>query len=283
MLAETEINLVNGVAALALGFGLLVLVAWVDRRYLQKYEEVQAAVEEKRNRAEKPLIDEAVTEENEVPSAAVAVVTSRTSDGIPWKGSTAAKRVQPLETVLPARRAEPEPVTVNEAKSATTASTEHRAEPMPSAGAKTSDTESVTTDSSTDDGLPGDDPADADVKAEIAEIDLRRQPDHDDPPKAAQPAQDEPPPQKVLPKGAEAALASILEVVPDPRNTIALTTDPTAEVRLTKTENDGTIASSGQRRATYEPPAPTGEEWDTPKEPAASDRLAASPRPAHHG
>jgi hypothetical protein len=96
---------------------------------------------------------------------------------------------------------------------------------------------------------------------------------------AKEPATNDAPP--VLPRGAEAALASILEVVPDPRNTIALTRDPTAEVRLTKADRDGAIQSSGQPRD-YQPPAPNDEEWETPKEPAASDRLAAAPEHSRH-
>ena len=39
-----------------------------------------------------------------------------------------------------------------------------------------------------------------------------------------------------LPRGAEAALQSILEIRPDPRNTVALQRDPTAEVRLTRAD-----------------------------------------------
>lgn len=39
-----------------------------------------------------------------------------------------------------------------------------------------------------------------------------------------------------LPIGAEAALRSIIEVVPDPRNTLALQRDPTGEVRLTSAD-----------------------------------------------
>lgn len=48
-----------------------------------------------------------------------------------------------------------------------------------------------------------------------------------------------------LPRGAEAALASILEVVPDPRNTVKLTRDPTAEVHLTQAERE--VAASTRR------------------------------------
>ena len=45
-----------------------------------------------------------------------------------------------------------------------------------------------------------------------------------------------------LPSGAEAALWSIVEVIPDPRNHLALTKDPTAEVRLTREAIDEALA-----------------------------------------
>ena len=45
-----------------------------------------------------------------------------------------------------------------------------------------------------------------------------------------------------LPAGAEAALWSIVEVIPDPRNHLALTKDPTAEVRLTRAAIDEAMA-----------------------------------------
>jgi hypothetical protein len=49
-------------------------------------------------------------------------------------------------------------------------------------------------------------------------------------------------PSEKLPVGAEAALWSIVEVMPDPRNYLALTRDPTAEVRLTRSAIDAAIA-----------------------------------------
>jgi hypothetical protein len=48
-----------------------------------------------------------------------------------------------------------------------------------------------------------------------------------------------------LPAGAEAALWSIVEVIPDPRNHLALTRDPTAEVRLTRSSIDAAAALAG--------------------------------------
>jgi len=45
-----------------------------------------------------------------------------------------------------------------------------------------------------------------------------------------------------LPRGAEAALWSIVETIPDPRNYLALTRDPTAEVRLSRREIDAVAA-----------------------------------------
>jgi hypothetical protein len=46
-----------------------------------------------------------------------------------------------------------------------------------------------------------------------------------------------------LPKGAEAALWSIVEVIPDPRNHLALTRDPTAEVRLSAAQIEAAAAA----------------------------------------
>jgi len=46
-----------------------------------------------------------------------------------------------------------------------------------------------------------------------------------------------------LPKGAEAALWSIVEVIPDPRNHLALTRDPTAEVRLSVAQIEAAAAA----------------------------------------
>ncbi|MEZ5145207.1 MAG: hypothetical protein R2726_22255 [Acidimicrobiales bacterium] len=64
-----------------------------------------------------------------------------------------------------------------------------------------------------------------------------------------------------LPKGAEAALAAMVEVVPDPRNTVKTTRDPTAEVLLKKAER----RAIDEARA-YRPPAPDPVEWETPTE-----------------
>jgi hypothetical protein len=54
---------------------------------------------------------------------------------------------------------------------------------------------------------------------------------------------DAPPPEK-LPLGAEAALLAIVEVIPDPRNHLALTRDPTCEVRLTPAQLAEALATA---------------------------------------
>jgi hypothetical protein len=46
-----------------------------------------------------------------------------------------------------------------------------------------------------------------------------------------------------LPQGAEAALWSIVEVIPDPRNHLALTRDPTCEVRLSAAQIEAAVAA----------------------------------------
>ena len=59
-----------------------------------------------------------------------------------------------------------------------------------------------------------------------------------------------------LPVGADAALWSIVEVVPDPRNHLALTRDLTGEVRIS-----GTLLDPAVRASTLVPPprpAPAG-------------------------
>jgi len=46
-----------------------------------------------------------------------------------------------------------------------------------------------------------------------------------------------------LPQGAEAALWSIVEVIPDPRNHLALTRDPTCEIRLSVAQIEAAAAA----------------------------------------
>ena len=46
-----------------------------------------------------------------------------------------------------------------------------------------------------------------------------------------------------LPQGAEAALWSIVEVIPDPRNHLALTRDPTCEIRLSADQIEAAAAA----------------------------------------
>lgn len=484
MLAQTEINLVNGAAAVVLGFGLLALVAWVDRRYLQKYEEVRAAEEEAGNRAEQPLIDTAVTAEtdaviDELGGAvlgSLTAVSSHTTETIRWREGTGEKDdpPEPLPTMLPARAASadtgaPARTTQDssartDGASASTGSTEpgpagraphqrppkaspssdaprpgqpagapsaqhlpgepeRRAthglvhEPPPAgtdlanrgtagdrvqpvdarmqspdepawqdlpriardpAGARGREghgasarapTRTSQEPSSHRAGQPSDQPTgggpspapvarpeslgpsskqaassakgqpdrtaaqvprssktgaeppiDRDARttsrtptnsppsstatsgppdAPVRDPGIEVVPEVDSPAvKASRPATRidlrkataQPglePSEPALPKGAQAALASILEVVPDPRNTIALTRDPTAEVRITRVRHDTTVSSAdrGDRKGgtEYQPPAPDEGEWETPKEPAASDRLARKPtHPAVH-
>jgi len=50
-----------------------------------------------------------------------------------------------------------------------------------------------------------------------------------------------------LPVGAEAAIWSILEAVPDPRNHLALTRDLTGEVRITGTPLDPAFRAAAER------------------------------------
>src|SRR3954447_1433617 len=74
-----------------------------------------------------------------------------------------------------------------------------------------------------------------------------------------------------LPAGAEAALWSIVEVIPDPRNHLALTKDPTAEVRLTREAIDEALArvarDADQASRPTEPPA----SWLTSDLPTVDD------------
>ena len=57
---------------------------------------------------------------------------------------------------------------------------------------------------------------------------------------------DAPAGRRKLPRGAEAALQSILEIRPDPRNTLALQRDPTAEVRLTEADRSAARRRHGR-------------------------------------
>jgi hypothetical protein len=57
-----------------------------------------------------------------------------------------------------------------------------------------------------------------------------------------------------LPKGAEAALLSVTEVLPDPRNHLAIK-DPTSELRLTPQERQAAAEAAAQARTVTERPA----------------------------
>lgn len=83
-----------------------------------------------------------------------------------------------------------------------------------------------------------------------------------------------------LPVGADAALWSIVEAVPDPRNHLALTRDLTGEVRIS-----GTILDPEFRAATLTPPprpAPAGSgSVRIITERVATERVSDAPD-AHH-
>jgi hypothetical protein len=64
-----------------------------------------------------------------------------------------------------------------------------------------------------------------------------------------------------LPLGAEAALWSIVEVIPDPRNHLALTRDPTCEVRLSAAQIEAAVAAPVPAAAAS--PVPLHEPDDT--------------------
>lgn len=62
-----------------------------------------------------------------------------------------------------------------------------------------------------------------------------------------------------LPQGAEAALWSIVEVIPDPRNHLALTRDPTCEIRLSAAQIEAAAAAPVPAAAASASPRPTAE------------------------
>jgi hypothetical protein len=84
-------------------------------------------------------------------------------------------------------------------------------------------------------------------------------------------------PSEKLPVGAEAALWSIVEVMPDPRNYLALTRDPTAEVRLTRSAIDAAIALASP--PTAEVPAVGSPPARTIEGPAPAIITAGPPAP----
>jgi hypothetical protein len=80
----------------------------------------------------------------------------------------------------------------------------------------------------------------------------------DSSPAHVRPRPPEGPPTEKLPQGAEAALWAIVEVIPDPRNHLALTRDPTCEVRLTPAQLAEALATA-PRTADATTPAPVAE------------------------
>jgi hypothetical protein len=87
-----------------------------------------------------------------------------------------------------------------------------------------------------------------------------------------------------LPQGAEAALWSIVEVIPDPRNHLALTRDPTCEIRLSAAQIEAAAAApvpaavasaSPMAPAASQPaPVPTGVRWSPDAAPVGPDPQA---------
>lgn len=59
-----------------------------------------------------------------------------------------------------------------------------------------------------------------------------------------------------MPRGAEAALWSILEVTPDPRNHLALTQDLSGEVRVTDLDRARALAAARAHRPSGAEPRP---------------------------
>jgi hypothetical protein len=228
----TEINVVNGFVAIALGFCLLGLVAWVDRRYLQRYEEVQSEREEQEGRKVEQL-GVAATEED----ATTEPTPVTTSDELPWKDEA--------PTPAPEAERQPEPEPEPEPKTETDVEVEPEPEPEPVAA------EAPPPPPPPPPAPPVVVTPEPVIAAKVATIDLR---DEDDLEPEPEP---EPEPDAALPKGAEAALESILAAIPDPRNTVALVRDPTAEVRLTPAERQAAEAAARRPQPAFEPTPPT--------------------------
>ncbi|MGZ4683493.1 MAG: hypothetical protein ACXWBN_17560 [Acidimicrobiales bacterium] len=97
------------------------------------------------------------------------------------------------------------------------------------------------------------------------------------------------PPTDRLPQGAEAALWAIVEVIPDPRNHLALTRDPTCEVRLTPAQLAEALATAPAAAsepaptspsASPAPPEPVGRPVVEPAAPAVANPSRQEPRRA---
>jgi hypothetical protein len=107
----------------------------------------------------------------------------------------------------------------------------------------------------------------------------------DSSPAHVRPRPPEVPPTEKLPQGAEAAIWAIVEVIPDPRNHLALTRDPTCEVRLTPAQLAEALATAPAPVAGPAPapvavaapvpaPAPVAAEAPTPEPPRQLPRRA---------
>ena len=99
-------------------------------------------------------------------------------------------------------------------------------------------------------------------------------------------------PSENLPLGAEAALWSIVEVMPDPRNHLALTRDPTAEVRVTRSAIEAAMALAAPPanqpeappaiQAEAPPVAAPGASWLPSELPELPDPVPAMPTARRH-
>lgn len=258
MIAETQINLVSVVGALVVGGVLLVLVAWIDRRYLQRFEDVQSVEEDAR--AAGGTVSHRPAQARETTGVVAAAGSRRSrvrlalpvrpdpsdaaiAENTPAPARKAAPAVAapaaapappappPAGDQVPPARAEgpPAATTIDLTDDAESARSSERSaaadrEPMPAATGPARAT--AETGRSSDDAAPireatasnGDTTGRWQRPAGDLAPRQERRSERDDKPR--------------LPKGAEAALLSIIEVVPDPRNTLAVTRDPTAEVHL---------------------------------------------------
>ena len=89
---------------------------------------------------------------------------------------------------------------------------------------------------------------------------------------------DAPPPEK-LPQGAEAALLAIVEVIPDPRNHLALTRDPTCEVRLTPAQLAVAMATAPTPAPAADPPTSDLSKADLPHADVPAGQVPAARPP----
>ncbi len=245
-----ELNLAAATISLTLGGALLGAVGWLDRR--------QRRIEEAR-------IEEA--------GAATSVDAATPADVPP---TSAAPKAAPAPVAEPVALPEAEPI--GDAPAAPLVTVRVATKPAPKVdvidltdphGARPTLAEPVAAEPPATEP-----PATAPATEPAAAVDAGPEPVAEEP--VAEEADDEPDPEprSKLPRGAEAALLSILEAVPDPRNTIA-TKDPTAEVHVTRS-----TASRAKVRPVPVPPTPAkGGRWQAPADATRYDAEALRPGP----